>query len=146
MKQLLIGLTTLALNVLPVYAQAELSNKQLIGTWYASNVTEEGRLMQRMVKRMQDKTYVSIELVCFGANLTSVEKEHGSWQLQQNVLVNSPQKIENLKQTKQVKSGITNQFTDIVISEDALSYKDEMQTLLTFKAVSDDFKIGCRAM
>ena len=145
MKINTIGLTIAAL-LTPMTLQAEPTIEQLVGTWYATKDTDDGETMKWLVKRLDDQGYAAISMICTGENLSWVQKEIGTWKLEDGFLLNMPETHEDFGGKKQVEPGTVIAYSDLKLESNILSYKNRSQALLEFEAVSDDFKVSCNTV
>ena len=135
----------LALIVVPaVYAQP--TNEQMLGTWYAIDYATNNETTKTLVKRMEDQTYQSISVTCNGTQLSWLEKETGTWKLNQNSLIHRPETYQDYNGVKRLGQDPTIIYTDVSMDKKALSYKNDRQTVLSFKPVDEFFSLGCRKM
>jgi hypothetical protein len=140
-----IGLAT-AVLLLPMTLQAEPTSEQLVGTWYATKYTDDGETMKWLVKRLDDHAYAAISMICSGENLSWVQKEIGTWKLEDGFLLNMPETHEDFSGKKQVEPGTVIAYSDLKLESNTLSYKNRSQALVEFEVVSDDYKVSCHTL
>jgi hypothetical protein len=123
-------------------AQAAPANDALIGTWY-SEKQEEGETLKWLTRRMQDKGYAALFLVCEGENFSWVQKEIGVWQVEDGKLIETASSIEDMNGKKPAQEITT--YTNLALSGDDLSY-DKMNSdkSFHFQRVADGFQISCQ--
>lgn len=131
---------------LPTAAKAQPTNEQLVGTWYAITYPSDNETTKKLVKHMEDQTYEAISITCSGLKLSWLEKEMGTWKLDQGTLINTAETREDYNGRKHLAPSSTTTYTDVDVDDDSLSYKNANQTLLTFKPVDGYFRLGCRSM
>lgn len=127
-----------------VYAQP--TSEQMLGTWYAIDYAANNETTKTLVKRMEDQTYQSISVTCNGTQLSWLEKEMGTWKLNQNSLIHTPESYQDYNGAKRLGPDPTIIYTDVSMDKKALTYKNDRQTLLSFKPVDEFFSLGCRKM
>lgn len=133
----------LTLSSLPMAVKAQVSSEQVVGTWYAKSYSGN-ETTKKLVKRMDDHRYESISVTCSGVKLAWLEREKGTWKLEQNTLIHTPQSYEDYNGVKQLESGAQTLYSGVKIDDDLLSYKNANQTLLEFKPADNYSTLGCR--
>jgi plasmid rolling circle replication initiator protein Rep len=129
--------------LIPISSQAAPTEEQLVGTWYATKHTDDGETMKWLVKRLEDRGYAAISMICSGDSLSWIQKETGTWKLEDGFLLNMPQTHEDFGGKKQVEPGTVIAYSELTLVSDRLTYKNRGQSLLSFKSVSDGFKVSC---
>jgi hypothetical protein len=127
-------------------AVAQPTKEQMLGTWYAIDYATNNETTKTLVKRMEDQTYQSISVTCNGTQLSWLEKETGTWELNQNSLIHTPESYQDYNGAKRLGPDPAIIYTDVSMDKEALSYKNDRQTLLSFKPVDEFFSLGCRKM
>lgn len=135
----LLGLT------LTATVQAAPSSNELMGTWY-SEQQQDDETMKWLTRRMDNNRYAALLLVCNGKDLSWVQKETGTWQVEDRELVETLSSMEDMNGKKQVPEGKTviRTYSDLSLNGDVFKYqKKGTDKRFEFNRVEEGYQVRC---
>ena len=130
----------------PHHLYAVANDQQLIASWYSNTFNNIDETTKRLLQLMEDQSYVSIKLLCSSKKLVWVEEHSGTWKLDKNTLVLMPQHYNGFNGVKQAEAGTTLIYTDITLTDGAMSLKEPEQTEIIFQHYNGNFSMRCSGL
>lgn len=131
---------------LSLSVNADPNNDEVIGTWYANIHTSASESTMWLVQLNEDSTYLSLRMVCQTKKLIWVDEHKGTWKLDKTSLIQTPHTFSDFNNYKKADSDETITYTDVIVDEDSLSYKDADQKNLTLKRDDGFFRMRCSGL
>lgn len=123
---------------------AEPVNKDFIGTWYSER-QEDDEIMKWLTRRMEDNGYAALFLVCNGENFSWVQKEIGTWRVEEGKLIETLHSIEDMNGKKPAAENNETVYINLSLQGDTLSYdKLNSEKSFHFQRVPDGYQISCQ--
>lgn len=139
-------LLTGAALILPLTVQADITQNDLVGTWY-SETHDSGETLKRLVKRDNSNNYAELLLICDGKEFSWVQKELGAWRVADattfEVVMQSREDM-NGKITADPDNSVGS-YINVKLEGDKLTYQQENkeENNFSFKRVDDGYQIRC---